>query len=306
MLEVVGLHKRYKGAVAVDGLSLRLDRGEVLGLLGPNGAGKTTTIKSIVGLVRPDRGRILLDGRDLMGDAVRLKRYIGYSPELPEAPPWATVCSLLEALAALDGVPKASVRSVVRSALEELGVEDLCMRRLGSLSKGQRKRVLIAQALMGEKSYILMDEPFSGLDPEWVAGVRRLILRLRGEGVGVLVSSHILKELEEVVDRVAIISRGRSLFEGTLEELASKLAGEELLVIRTPRPAEAAKILEQAGIERVEVLAQAVRATVPRGVSVQELVSRVMAEGIEVRGFESKRVDLEEAYLKLVGAGGGR
>ena len=301
MIIVEDLVKRYKGAIAVDGLSLTIREGEVLGLVGPNGAGKTTTIKCILGLVKPDRGRILVDGVELHGPGVRLKSLIGYTPEIPEAPQWATVCGLLEDLATLDGLSRYEARSAARRALEELGVDDLCMRRISRLSKGQMKRVLIAQALLRARRYMLMDEPFTGLDPEWVAAVRRLILRFRSEGVGVLVSSHILKELEEVVVRVAIISRGKSMFEGTLSELAEKVSPETILIVKTPRPAEAARLLESMGARDIEVLAQAVRVRVGGDMDVQDMVSRLMDSGIEVRGFESKSMDLEEAYLRLVG-----
>ena len=302
MLIVQDLVKRYKGAIAVDGLSLSIKPGEVLGLVGPNGAGKTTTIKSILGLVKPDRGKIIMDGVELNGRGVRLKRYIGYSPEVPEAPSWSTVCRLLEYLALLDGVERGRVREVVRDALSRLGVDGLCNRRLSMLSKGQKKRVLIAQAILAERRYVLFDEPFTGLDPEWVAEVRRLIVELKERGIGVLVSSHILKELEEVADRVAIISKGRVLFEGTLEELAQHVAKGTTLIVRTSKPAEAARIMEELGVREVEVLSQTVKARVGSEKEAREIVSVLIGRGIDVKGFEARSIDLEEAYLKLIGA----
>lgn len=299
---VDSIYKRYKGAVAVDGLSMEINRGRVLGLLGPNGAGKTTTIKVILGLVKPDRGRILLDEVDLHREGVRMKRLIGYTPELPDAPAWATPCGLLEDLAILDGVPRHEAAAAARGALAELGVEDLCLRRLGKLSKGQRKRILIAQALITDREFVLMDEPFTGLDPEWVARVREIILDLRRRGVGVLVSSHILRELQDVVDEVAVISRGRKVFQGSIDELAAKVAGGAVLIVRTPRPADASRILEELGLSEVQVLAQAVRARLDSEDRAQEVVSELMRRGVEIRGFETRGYDLEDAYLRLVGA----
>ncbi|MCE4603284.1 MAG: ABC transporter ATP-binding protein [Desulfurococcales archaeon] len=299
---VEGISKRYKGAVAVDGLSLEIARGKVLGLLGPNGAGKTTTIKIILGLVKPDKGRVLLDDKDLHREGVRMKSLVGYTPEVPEGPAWATPCRLLEDLAVIDGVPRAEARLRARQALAELGVEDLCLRRMGKLSKGQKKRVLIAQALVAEREFMLMDEPFTGLDPEWVARVRELVLDLRRRGVGVLVSSHILRELQDLVDEVAVIAKGKTLFQGTIDELARKVAGGAVLLVRTPRPAEAARIVEEMGYRDVQVLAQAVRVRLESEDEAQAVISRLMERGVGVRGFETRGYDLEEAYLRLVGA----
>ncbi|MEB3780295.1 MAG: ABC transporter ATP-binding protein [Desulfurococcales archaeon] len=301
MIVVEGLRKRYKRSIAVDGLSLEIPESRITGLVGPNGAGKTTTIKCILGLVRPDSGKILVDGVDVVRSE-EAKGKLGYTPETPEAPSWLTSCELLETLARLDGLGPHEARPAARRALERLGVDDLCNRRLGELSKGQRKRVLIAQVLLSDKKYVLMDEPFTGLDPEWVAGVRKIILELRSEGRGVLVSSHILKELEEIIDQVVIIRKGKTMFQGTLEELSEKVAGERILLLKAKDPAKAANIVRERGLLRhVEVTSTSVKGILAGDADPSEIVKELVMNGVEILGFEVRGVSLEEAYMRLAG-----
>ncbi len=302
MLEVSDLWKRYGYVRALRGLSFHLEKGEVLGFVGPNGAGKTTTIKSIVGLVHPDRGRILVDGRDPRRDK-GAKKKIGYVPELPEAPGWARACELLEFLAMMEGVSKLEARRVAKRALEEFGVDFLCNRRLREVSKGQRKRILLAQAFMTPKDYLLLDEPVSGLDPEWVARVRDLVAEQASAGAGVLVSSHILRELEDVANRFVIIARGSKVFEGTTRELAEAVGMAGVIVVKSSRAPEVARLLESLGAGEVKVMGSTVRAGVPRGKKPDEVLRAIMEAGLPVEGFEYREASLEEAYLRLVRGG---
>jgi len=302
MLVVENLVKKYGYFRAVEGVSFRLSEGEVLGLVGPNGAGKTTTIKSIVGLVRPSGGRIEVDGRDPQRDP-GARRLLGYAPEAPDAPRWARVCDFMEALAEVDGFRGPERRRVVEEALEAMGVGGLCHRRLGELSKGQRKRVLIAQALLPGRKYYLFDEPFTGLDPEWVAAVRELIVGL-ARGGGVLVSSHILRELQDIVDRVVVVARGRVVFEGSLRELAEAAGVGAVVVVRSREAERLARALGERGF-RVRVVAGAVHVELGEGVDPGEVLSLARELGVPVEGFEYRQVSLEDAYLRLVGGAGG-
>ncbi len=301
MIIVEGLVKRYGYVKAVDGVSLRIGSGEVVGLVGPNGAGKTTTMKAILGLVVPDQGSISVDGVDPRLDP-RVRRRIGYAPEAPVAPRWATVCGFLEVLASIDGVPRPSRRTAVRRALEEFGAGDFCHRKLGSLSKGQRKRVLLAQALLAERRYYLFDEPFTGLDPEWVAVVRAKITELASDGAGVLVSSHILRELQDIVDRVVVIRSGRTVFEGTPREMAEAAGVGSVALIRSPQAALIARLLEEKRFH-VTLAGDKVRVMLPRGVGTRELLSIIASANVEVTGLEYREASIEDAYLKLVRGG---
>lgn len=302
MIKVENLTKRYGYITAVKNISLELNQGEVLGLIGPNGAGKTTTLKTIVGLVVPDSGKILLDNINPFTDP-RVKRILGYVPEIPQTPEWATVCSFLESLGLLEGLSQVEARRRARLALEEFGVDDLCNRKLKTTSKGQRKRILLAQSLLVDKKYMILDEPISGLDPEWVVHVRNKILEWARGGVGVLVSSHILKELQDVVDRVVIITKGKKVFEGTLQELGAIAGVGGIVVIVTPSAGEAAKVLEAEGIKPISVTGRVVKVQIGKETNPKEILEMLDKKGIQVEGFEYREASLEEAYLKLVRGG---
>ena len=301
LLEVRGLSKRYGRRLAVEDVTFSVGEGEVLGLLGPNGAGKTTTLKSILGLVRPSRGSILYRGVDITGGLPpRLAREIGYVPELPEAPPWLTACELLEYLALSEGYSRFEAGIAARRALEVIGGETLCDRKLARISKGERKRVLIAQALLSPRSLYIMDEPFTGLDAEWVAMVRRIIVDSSRDGAAVIVSSHILKEIEDVASKVAII-RGRLLYLGSLDEL-EKIAVRKV-VVETPNASRAARVLMDSGLKVLEVMSRKVTVEAD---NVDTVYSALKEAGIEIEGIRIEKASLEDAYLKIIRAGGAR
>ncbi|MEB3787770.1 MAG: ABC transporter ATP-binding protein [Desulfurococcales archaeon] len=301
-LQVEGLRKRYRASIAVDGVTFTIEPGSIVGLLGPNGAGKTTTIKSIVGLVRPDSGSILVDGIDALRRGKEARRLVAYAPEVPDAPPWATPCELAEWALTLEGYSIAEARSGAKRLYEPLGVDEFCRyRKIGSLSKGQRKRILLALAFgLESKRYLLLDEPLTGLDPEWVSAVRKMIYDAGRSGRGVLVSSHLLREIEPVVDSIVIVRRGRTLFSGSLDELESRVSRGVLVVIRTPDPAGAARALEAAGYKGVEVLMNTVRLYVDSEDRVDSVLETVRSAGVQVRGFEVKSVSLEDVYSTII------
>jgi ABC-2 type transport system ATP-binding protein len=299
-LIVRDLVKNYGRVRALNGVSLSLDRGTVMGLVGPNGAGKTTLIKSVLGLVKPNSGEILVD--DMPAWIPEAKRLLAYSPEAPEAPPWETGCGLLESLAMLEGVSRSEARRLAREALERLGLLEYCGRKIAGMSKGMRKRLLIAQALIPRgKQYYLLDEPFSGLDPEWVAEVRKIILELRDSGAGVLVSSHILKELEDIADRVAIIHFGRVLFEGSLGELFEKAAKRPYIVVRVRDVEEAAQLLRSMGYSFTRVAAGSLRIQLHSIDEADKVLEALRRGGVKVLSYEVRETSLEDAYLALLG-----
>jgi ABC-2 type transport system ATP-binding protein len=303
-LEVRGLTKRYGGTVAVDGLSLTAGRG-VHGLVGPNGSGKTTTLKSIVGLVVPDAGEIIFDGVDLLsGEGWRLRRLIGYVAEVPVLPGDYRVLELLEELALLEGLSRAEARRAALEALGEVGLRGKAGLRVSGLSKGERKKVYFAQALLQPRELYVFDEPFSGLDPEAVAWARSLIAKLSREAI-IVMSSHILRELEELASTVTIIYRGRSLFTGTLEELAKTVEASTAAELRVDQPERALELLRRQGYR---ARLQAGRLVVELGSREEaaELVSILASGGVKVYESRVRSVSLEEAYMKLVASAGRR
>lgn len=221
VLEARGLSKSYGKREVLKGVSLKVRSGEVVGLLGPNGAGKTTTFYMIIGFVKPDRGEILLDGEDLKGLPVylRAKKGITYLPQEPSVFRRLTVLENL--LAVLELLPLEKEERIRRAykVLEELGIRELEGQKASTLSGGERRKVEIARALVLEPSFILLDEPFAGIDPLTVSEVQRIILGLKQKGIGVLLSDHNVYETLKICDRAYILYEGQVLKEGSPEEI---------------------------------------------------------------------------------------
>lgn len=223
ILSTVDLTKSHKGRKVVDDVSLRIAQGEVVGLLGPNGAGKTTTFYIIVGLTRPDAGQVLLDGVDITTYPMFLRARNGIS-YLPQEPSIFRKLSVEEnLLAVLETLPVTAHqrRERLEELIEELGLQQVRRTYGYLLSGGERRRVEIARSLVISPSFILLDEPFSGIDPLTVLDIQRIILRLRASGIGILMTDHNVRETLQVTDRAYIISGGRIFRAGTPEELGN-------------------------------------------------------------------------------------
>jgi ABC-2 type transport system ATP-binding protein len=218
-IEVVNLCKHYGSVTAIEGVSFHVGRGEIVGFLGPNGAGKSTTMRIIAGLMPATSGIARINGIPVAWQPGKAKRFFGYMPENNPLPEDLRVTEYLRWRARLKSVPWRQVSSSVNAAMESCDLVRKARRRLiGTLSKGFRQRVGIADALLGSPDAIILDEPTIGLDPHQILAIRRLIKELRGR-VSVLISSHILPEIEHVCDRVVIINQGRVVASGTAEEL---------------------------------------------------------------------------------------
>jgi ABC-2 type transport system ATP-binding protein len=233
-LELASVVKRFGTRTALEGVSLRLERGAALGLLGPNGAGKTTALRLLLGFARPDAGGAALRGRDPRDPEAR--RSLGYLPERLVLPERATVRSFLRLQAGLAGLAGAAREAAVDAALERVGVGDRAHDRIGGLSKGLRQRVGFANALLGEPDLLILDEPTSGLDPLGLRDARGWIQAARERGAAVLVSSHTLSEVERVCDRIVILDEGRVAVSGALAELVAPGETLEDAFVRAVRP----------------------------------------------------------------------
>lgn len=221
ILSTIDLTKTYKGRKVVDNVSLNVSQGEVVGLLGPNGAGKTTTFYIIVGLTRPDSGKVLLDDRDLTDWPMYLRARGGISYLPQEASIFRKLTVEENILAILETLPLTADqrRRRLEELLEELGLEPVRRTQGYLLSGGERRRVEIARSLVISPSFILLDEPFSGIDPLTVLDIQEIIVRLRQGGIGVLVTDHNVRETLKVTDRAYIINEGRIFRTGTPDEL---------------------------------------------------------------------------------------
>lgn len=220
-LSVTGLVKSFKKRKVVDGVSLTVEPGEIVGLLGPNGAGKTTTFYMIVGLVNPDEGRVTLGDRDITSTPMfeRARHGISYLPQEASVFRKLTVAENVKSILEYMDVPKAEMDSRLTTLLEDLGVLHLSGSKAYALSGGERRRVEIARALVNSPSFLLLDEPFSGIDPIAVADIQDIMLELKRKGIGVLVTDHNVGATLGICDRAYIIGSGKLLKTGTPTEI---------------------------------------------------------------------------------------
>ena len=253
LIRAEGLVRHYGPHLAVDRVSFRLERGDILGFLGPNGAGKSTTMRMLTGTLAPHAGTIEIEGIDLLERPLEARARIGYLPEQPPLYRELTVDEYLTYCARLHRIPRAQVPKAVATARERCGLADAGGRLIGNLSKGYQQRVGIAQAILHMPSVIVLDEPTVGLDPIQIREIRELIREL-GREHGVILSTHILPEVQEVCNRVQIIHRGRLVFSDRLDRLES--LAEPVLTVQLRRPPVAEALERIPGVEQVESLGE--------------------------------------------------
>ncbi len=229
-LRTDNLFKSFRGRTVVAGVSIRLDAGEVVGLLGPNGAGKTTTFYMVLGLLKPDRGRVMLNGEDVTELPVykRARRGLGFLPQEPSIFRKLTVEQNLMAILEILDLTKEERRLRLESLLRELDLTHLAGSKAYTLSGGERRRAEITRSLVTSPDFMLLDEPFAGIDPIAVADIQAIIARLKAKGIGVLVTDHNVRETLQIVDRAYLIYEGQVLVSGTAHELASDDRAREI------------------------------------------------------------------------------
>jgi ABC-2 type transport system ATP-binding protein len=294
-IETHGLTKRYGSTVAVDDLSLAVRPGLITGFVGPNGAGKTTTMQLVLGLAHPDRGEALVDGRPYRTIARPLTT-LGALLDAGAVHPGRSARSHLVWLARSNGLPPGRADEV----LELVGLTSVRGRRARALSLGMRQRLGVAAALLGDPPILLLDEPTIGLDPEGIQWMRELLRVLAAEGRTVLVSSHLMSELEGTADHLIVIGRGRLLADVSVAALLAD-AADGRVEVRTPDATAAMTALANAGAtvssngrERVAVA----------GMPAARVATVLASHGVQLDGLETSRATLEEAYFRLTrGAG---
>jgi ABC-2 type transport system ATP-binding protein len=291
-VEVRGLVKRYGGLTAVDRVDLTVRNGDVYGFLGPNGAGKTTTLRIMLGLIRPEEGTVRLFGRDPIVSVRALERVAGFV-EAPTFYPYLSGRRNLELLAAFDG-DDASSR--IDSALETVELTDRQHDRVGGYSHGMRQRLGIAGALLRDPRLLLLDEPTTGLDPGGMRDMRVLVRRLAGQGITIVLSSHLLAEVEELCNRVAIIQRGRIVYEGEIAAL-KRAAGMTYRLQTTDDTRALAVCRAQEGIEDVRD-GEAIMFTAEPA-AVAELSRALVEAGALIRTLAPQGATLEELFFSL-------
>jgi ABC-2 type transport system ATP-binding protein len=288
-ISVEGLTKRYGDVTAVDDLSLTIRPGAVTGFLGPNGAGKTTALASIVGLIRPTAGRVLIDGEPV-DSAPPGARKLGVHIESSGAHPGRSAHDHLRSLAALAGLP----RSRVDEVLEIVELEPAAGRRVGKYSTGMRQRLGLASALLGDPEILVLDEPLNGLDPQGIRWLRTFLRERAADGGTVLLSSHVLTETAQTVDDVIVIHRGRLIRQGSIDELVQLGAGGVL--VRSPTRERLAAAVQRAG---GSVEFQNGDGLVVHGIHVGAVGEIAHDERVLLRELSPRGSSLEEVFFSL-------
>jgi len=254
MLEISHLTKKFGALVAVDDVSFTVPAGEVLGFLGPNGAGKSTTMKMITGFLAPTAGTAIVCGHDILRKPLRAKRQIGYLPEGAPAYPDMSAAEFLDFIAHIRGFRGAEARKRITHIAELINIADLMHQPIETLSKGYRRRVGVAQALLHDPAIIILDEPTDGLDPNQKHEMRGIIRAMRAEKA-IIISTHLLEEVEAVCSRAIIIARGRILADGTPAELAARSPYHNAVRVALPEagdPMIAGELARLPGVRSVE------------------------------------------------------
>ncbi len=293
------LVKRYGKHTALDGLTMTVPRGEVFGFLGPNGAGKTTSVKLLLGLARATSGEGLVLGAPL-GD-LEARRRVGYLPELFRYQDWLTAREVLGLHCKLAGIPRAERNREIDEALETVGLADRANDRVGTFSKGMQQRTGLGVALLGRPDLVILDEPTSALDPVGRHDVREIIRGLRDRGTAVFLNSHLLSEVEQVCDRVAVVDHGRVVAMGTLDSLL----GQSIVRLRVTgldaRGQEALRRFGPLSTDGSWLIVQGVDAD-----EIPDIVAEAVRLGGRVHAVEPHRASLEDLFLRLLGDGEGK
>ena len=306
MIEVQHLTKRYGPVTAVDDISFRVERGEILGFLGPNGAGKTTTMRILTGYMPATEGKALVAGFDVFDQPIEAKRRTGYLPETPPLYPDMTVHEYLSFVAKIKGVPPAERRERVQQVMVRTRVDDMANRLTSKLSKGYRQRVGLAQALIHNPDVLILDEPTAGLDPKQIIETRQLIKQLAGDHT-IILSTHILPEVSQTCERVVIINKGRVVAVDTPDNLTARLQGSQTMYVqidangadavsalgRVPGVTRVVESDRKAGIVGYEVEGE-------RGRDIRrDLARAVVGSNWGLLELRPMRMSLEEIFLSL-------
>jgi ABC-2 type transport system ATP-binding protein len=291
-IHAVGLTKHYGHITALSGLTMSVPRGEIFGFLGPNGAGKTTAVKLLLGLTSPTAGEAWL-----LGEPVRraeARRGVGYLPELFRYPAWLSPVEVLRFHCRLIGIAKTLRGDEIDDAVTTVGLSDRAHDRVGTFSKGMQQRLGLAVAMLGRPQVVFLDEPTSALDPVGRHDVRAIVRGLRDRGTAVLLNSHLLSEVEQVCDRVAVVDHGRVVASGTLDEIL----GGVVVRVRVTGIDGVAAMLQRWGDVSADGEWLSVRGVDGDGVA--DMVAELVRRGGRVHAVEPQRQSLEDRFLEVL------
>ena len=307
LVNVNGVAKSYGGHVGLQNLTFSADRGQILGLLGPNGAGKTTTLRILTGFLPASRGTVTVDGFTIDDQPFEVRRRIGYVPDNPPLYPEMTVRRYLQFMAELRLVAPKDRKDRIDRSLEMLNLKDVAGRLIGHLSRGYRQRVGLAQSILHEPPVLVLDEPTVGLDPRQIADMRELIKKM-GKDRAIILSSHILPEVQAVCGRIIILDKGHVVAEDTPDGLRRAMRGNKTVMVTVRGPAATAEpVLRRIdGVAGVEAQAggeageSSFRLTAAPGADIRAEISATCAQGgLPLLELRSVDVSLEEVFLRL-------
>jgi ABC-type multidrug transport system ATPase subunit len=296
IIKTEDLFKSYKNVKAVQGINLNVKKGDVYGFLGPNGAGKTTTIKMLLGLTYPDSGNVFINGRNIAENTVDLRARIGYLPERAQLYKNLTAIQTLNFFAELRKVDKKECDEL----LAKVGLTKWRDTRVGTFSKGMVQLLGISQALLGDSELLILDEPTSGLDPRWSRVLKDIILEKNSKGTTVFFSSHLLFEVQELCNRVAILNKGNLVFEDTVDRVSEVVHLKPQLLLKIHGDAKVAiRILENGGFD-TQLVGDQLRIPVESHQKIKVL-NLLENNGVIIKDFITKEPSLEKAFIELIG-----
>lgn len=307
-IKVSNLTKYYGTYLAVDNISFEAKKGEILGFLGPNGAGKSTTMKIITTYLPPTSGSVVVDGFDVEDKSLEVRKKLGYLPELNPLYYDMTPVEYLDFVAKLDGVPSGEIKKKREEMIKVCGLESMRKKDIGTLSKGYKQRVGLAQAMINNPDVLILDEPTSGLDPNQIIEIRNLIKKL-GKEKTVILSTHILSEVTATCNRVIIINKGKIVADGTPEELQAKSKGQSLVILEVKnncdKNALSGSLKDIRNVNKVEFVKDTGDSFVfnifgDKGSDLREVISnKVTQQKATVLSMQTKQSSLEDIFREL-------
>ncbi len=302
MIETKRLTKHYGNLAALVDLDLVIEAGDIFGFIGPNGAGKTTTMRILVTLLEPSRGQAFIDGLDITKKGKEVRRIVGYMPDFMGIYDDLKVFEYLEFFAAAFNIEHKKRKSIVEGVLELTDLQTKRSFTVDSLSRGMQQRLGLARVLIHDPKVLVLDEPASGLDPRARIEIRELLRELKRMGKTIMISSHILSELEEICDHIGIIEQGRLVFSGTMEEIRQRMGIQSKVRVRVANNQQRAIELLSALPEVQDVQSTGIYITVTlrKDQNTDGIIARALVNGdIDIVSLEPQQVKLDEAFLQL-------
>jgi ABC-2 type transport system ATP-binding protein len=297
VLKLDNVVKTYGDFTAVNGISLDIPKGSIYGFLGPNGAGKTTTIRMILDIVKPTSGQITLLGH---GSALDVRNRIGYLPEEKGLYKKMKVWAIIQYFARLKGMDKGPAKLKAFALLEKYGLSDFADAKIESLSKGMGQKVQVLSAVAHDPEFVILDEPFSGLDPVNQAVLEELITDMAGNGQTVIFSTHVMQHAERLCDRILLISKGQKVFDGTLAEARATIPRRVLITTES----DVAPLAGLSGVQDIMAVgANQWHINISETVNPQDILAFCANASIAIRGFEFSESSLHDVFVNLVGDG---